>query len=58
MANPVEQVAQAIAPDDEPHEPADDNFYRNLTIAFLIGIMVLFSGFILMLILLAGSQPS
>ena len=57
MANPLEQVAQAIT-GDEPQEPADDNFYRNLTIAFLIGIVFLFSGFTLMLILLAGSQPS
>jgi len=57
MANPLEQVAQAIS-QDEPQEPADDNFYRNLTIAFLIGIVFLFSGFTLMLILLAGSQPS
>jgi hypothetical protein len=57
MANPLEQGAQAIT-GDEPQEPADDNFYRNLTIAFLIGIVFLFSGFTLMLILLAGSQPS
>ena len=57
MANPLEQVAQAIS-QDEPQEPADDNFYRNLTIAFLIGIVFLFSGFTLMLMLLAGSQPS
>ena len=57
MANPLEQVAQAIT-GDESQEPADDNFYRNLTIAFLIGIVFLFSGFTLMLILLAGSQPS
>jgi hypothetical protein len=57
MANPIEQAAQAIS-QDEPQEPADDNFYRNLAIAFMIGIVFLFSGFTLMLILLAGSQPS
>ncbi|HLW00565.1 MAG TPA: hypothetical protein VKT82_18040 [Ktedonobacterales bacterium] len=57
MANPLEHAAQAIS-QDEPQEPADDNFYRNLTIAFIIGIAFLFSGFTLMLILLAGAQPS
>ena len=57
MANPIEQVAHAIT-NDEPIEPADDRFYLNLTIAFLVGIVFLFGLFTLMLILLASAQPS
>jgi hypothetical protein len=55
MANPVEQAAQAIS-HDEPDEPADNNFYLNLTIAFMVGIVFLFVGFTLMLILLASAH--
>jgi hypothetical protein len=57
MANSIEQVAHAVT-NDEPVEPADDRFYLNLTIAFLVGIVFLFGLFTLMLILLAGAQPS
>jgi hypothetical protein len=42
-----------LGPLDDPHEPADDNFYRNLTIAFMVGMVFLFGLFTLMLILLA-----
>ena len=58
MANPVPQSSQAIPPHAEPQEPADDNFYRNLSIAFLVGIVFLFGLFTLMLILLAGAPAS
>ena len=52
MADGAKQ-SSALAPLDEPHEPADDNFYRNLAIAFMVGMVFLFSLFTLMLILLA-----
>ncbi|HEU5369833.1 MAG TPA: hypothetical protein VFU69_15280 [Ktedonobacterales bacterium] len=58
MANPVPQSSQASSQEVELPEPADDNFYRNLSIAFLIGIVFLFGLFTLMLILLAGAPAS
>lgn len=52
MADGVQQ-SSVITPHDEPQEPADNNFYRNLTIAFMVGMVFLFGLFTLMLILLA-----
>lgn len=42
----------------EAQEPADDNWYRNLSIAFLVGMVFLFGLFTFMLIMLAHSAPS
>lgn len=56
MANLAPQSAQALPQHDEPDEPADDNFYRNLTIAFLVGMVFLFGLFTLMMILLASAH--
>ena len=58
MANVAPQSSQAAAEHIEPQEPADNSFYLNLTIAFLVGMVFLFGLFTFMLILLAGSQPS
>jgi hypothetical protein len=58
MANVAPQSSQTAPQDMEVQEPADDNFYRNLSIAFLIGIVFLFGLFTFMLILLAGAQPA
>ncbi len=58
MAHLAPQSPQASSQEVELPEPADDNFYRNLSIAFLIGIVFLFGLFTLMLILLAGAPAS
>lgn len=58
MANVAPHSSQVAPLDAEPEEPADDSFYSRLSIAFLVGIVFLFGLFTLMLILLAGAQPS
>jgi hypothetical protein len=58
MTNLAPHSAQVAPQDAEPEEPADNNFYRNLTIAFLVGMIFLFGLFTLMLVLLAGAQAS
>lgn len=58
MANVAPQSSHAAPLDAEPEEPADNSFYSQLSIAFLVGIVFLFGLFTLMLILLAGAQPS
>lgn len=56
MANLAPHSAQVAPQDAEPEEPVDNNFYLNLTIAFLVGMVFLFGLFTLMLILLAGAK--
>ena len=58
MANALPHSHEAANQAVEIEEPADDNWYRNLSIAFLIGMIFLFSLFIFMLIMLAGAQAS
>lgn len=58
MANALPHSHEAANPAAEVQEPADDNGYRNLSIAFLVGMVFLFGFFIAMLIILASSAPS
>lgn len=58
MANALPHSHEATNQIAEVPEPADDNWYRNLSIAFLVGMVFLFGLFTFMLIMLAGSQPS
>jgi|GEM_PF-1579566 hypothetical protein len=58
MANALPHANEATHQGAEVQEPADDNWYRNLSIAFLVGMVFLFGLFIFMLVMLAGSQPS
>jgi hypothetical protein len=46
----------AIADDGETPEPADDNGYRVLATAFIIGMIFIFTFFTLMLMLMAGAS--
>ncbi len=56
MANLAPQPSPAAPQDSGPEEPADNSFYRTLSIAFLVGMVFLFGLFILMMILLASAK--
>jgi hypothetical protein len=56
MANALPHTHEAANRAAETQEPADNNWYRNLSIAFLVGMVFLFGLFTLMLILLAGAR--
>ncbi len=56
MANIAPQPSQMPPQDTEPPEPADNNFYTLLSIAFLVGMVFLFGLFILMMVMLAGAK--
>lgn len=58
MANALPHSHEAANQAAEPQEPADDNWYRNLSVAFLVGMVFLFGLFIAMLIFLASSPAS
>ena len=56
MSHAAVDPAQAVSPENETPEPADDNGYRVLATAFIIGMTFIFAFFILMLVLLAGAS--
>jgi maltodextrin utilization protein YvdJ len=58
MVNALPHSHEATHQGAEIQEAVDDNWYRNLSIAFLVGMVFLFGLFTFMLIILAGSQPS
>ena len=58
MSHAAVDPTQAVPPESEAAEPADDNGYRVLATSFIIGMMFIFAFFILMLVLLAGAAAT